>query len=255
MHNFFIPPPSPMYEQPEVQEPSGHRALLKGSTATSWTARSTARDAVAQDQSESGPNVPTHVLKAKPHTILHDSKQDVQNPSDNFAISQHGVFDIFEDHSVSVSAKKAQASAQASVAIKAKRKAAETLPSTGIKRKTRLLDQVQQEHAAHTPKPSLDLVKEPTRASAAVAGAPSPASAPMPVPAVVAARAVDHPNSSAEGLSVTESHAAASQVAPHANPAPKPGRAAIDYGGVFGDPFEDNAVDAAAAHQAQPSWF
>jgi len=29
----------------------------------------------------------------------------------------------------------------------------------------------------------------------------------------------------------------------------------VDYGGIFGDPFADNAVRAADAHNAVPSWF
>jgi hypothetical protein len=241
MHNFFIPPPSPMYEQSEDPGPSGHRALLKGTTAT---AHSTG-DAVAKDQSETGPKI-AHVLKAvKPYMILHDANQD--KPGEKIANSQHGIFDIFEDHSVIVSAKRVQAVA----AIKAKHKALKASDSSVIKRKT---NQVEQEQAAHAPKPSL-LVKEPTRVSAAVAGAPEPAVTPITVPATVASRVVERSAASAEGNSSPARDTASPEAAPPANAPPKPGRAAIDYGGIFGDPFEDNAVDATAARHAQPSWF
>ncbi len=243
MHDFFIPPPSPMYEQPEDLEPSGHTALLKGSAAT---AHSTARDASTQHQSESGPKVAAHGLKSlKPHIIIQNAKQDMQRPGENLANSQHGIFDIFEDHSVLVSAKKIQAAA----AIKAKHKALKTLDSSVIKMKTRL-DQVE---PAHSPKPAL-LVKEQTRASAAVAGAREPAAAPVPSPATVASRVVA-PAASAKARSGPERETSTPEAAPPANTPPKQGHAAIDYGGIFGDPFEDSAVDASAARHAQPSWF
>jgi hypothetical protein len=242
MHNFFIPSPSPMYEQPPDLEAGEHTALRKRSRVSTRIAR----DTEAHDQLESGPKVTKHGSTAvKPRLIVHDAIQDMHKPNENFAKSQHGIFDIFQDHSVPVSAKKAQAAA----ALQAKHKAVKTLVSSVIKRKTSL-DEVQEEQDAHTSKPSVELVKDPTRSSAAVAAARLPPAAPAPeaVAAAVETRAGDRPAAQAQG---PEARAASHEATP-----PKAGRATtIDYGGMFGDPFEDNAVDATAARQAQPSWF
>jgi hypothetical protein len=230
-----------MFEQQPDLEPS---ELRKGSPAITRMAHDTA----AQDRLQPGQKAkaPPHGLAAvKPHLILHHANQDKQKPSENFANSQHGIFDIFQDHSVLVTAKKAQVVA----AFEAKKKAVNPLVSSVIKRKTSL-DQAETEQAAPTTKEPEELVKERTRASAATR---MPAAVPAPAGAAIARRAVD---------SVTAETPAAAHEAPpraatqsHADTRQIPGRSTIDYGGVFGDPFEDNAVDATAAGQAQPSWF
>jgi hypothetical protein len=194
MHSFFVPSPSPMYEERTgrekvVREAVKINAASAGNRAHfSHTFGSSQVNAARTGTAEKKVNAPVKpreftATNTSPHLDKHLDKH------------QNGLLDIFfHDHSVALDARKAKAVAS----IRAKH--------TSISRKSGSAN----EH-------------EMVAADTKVKSAP-------------------------------QTSAAAARTAP-VKSKPNFDGSPVNYGGIFGDPFADNPVRAADAHNAAPSWF